>query len=103
MDNVAIPRPLIGQEGARRFWQEYREAFRDVESTFRDVIVAGDRAALEWTTRGTSAEGRPIDYDGVSNLETDGRSVTRFRAYFHAGESGRQAGRPMVGAAEGSG
>ena len=80
--NVVSPRQFTGRDGAREFWSVYRETLGEVESTFRNVIATGDRAALEWTTRGTGANGQEIDYDGVSILEIEGGKVRRFMAYF---------------------
>jgi limonene-1,2-epoxide hydrolase len=88
--NVVSPRTFEGKEGAREFWTIYRDTLGEVESTFRNVIATGGRAALEWTTRGTGANGHPIDYDGVSILEIEGDAITRFRAYFNPAELGEQ-------------
>ena len=86
--NVVSPEKFRGREGAREFWgAKYRDTFGEVRSTFRNVFAAGDRAALEWTTEGTAT---PVRYDGVSILEIDGEQITRFRAYFDAGQLGRQ-------------
>lgn len=89
--NVTSPEKFQGREGAREFWgSKYRDTFGEVESTFRNVFATADRVALEWRTVGTSADGSPVAYDGVSILETDGEKITRFRAYFDAGELGRR-------------
>ena len=89
--NVVSPEKFRGQEGAREFWgAKYRDTFGEVRSTFRNVFAAGERAALEWTTVGTANDGTPLQYDGVSILETDGEQIKRFRAYFDAGALGRQ-------------
>ena len=89
--NVVTPEPFKGREGAREFWgAKYRDTFGEVRSTFRNVLAAENFAALEWTTEGTSGDGTPIQYDGVSILETEGGRVKRFRAYFDAGALGRQ-------------
>ena len=89
--NVVSPEKFRGREGAREFWgAKYRDTFGEVRSTFRNVFAAANRAALEWTTEGTASDGRPVRYDGVSILETEGEHVTRFRAYFDAGALGRQ-------------
>jgi ketosteroid isomerase-like protein len=88
--NIVSTREFIGVEGAREFWETYRNSFGEVDSTFRNVIVSNGRAALEWTTTGTSPAGTPIAYEGVSILEiADGR-ITRFRAYFDPHDLGRQ-------------
>ncbi len=76
--------------GAENFWSSYRESFGEVESTFRNEIIMGDRTALEWTTSGTSGEGHEFKYDGVSILETDGDKITRFHAYFDPNKLGKQ-------------
>ncbi|HEX8500025.1 MAG TPA: nuclear transport factor 2 family protein [Pyrinomonadaceae bacterium] len=89
--NVTSPEKFHGREGAREFWgSKYRDTFGEVESTFRNVFVTDAGITLEWTTEGTSADGSPVKYDGVSILETDGEKITRFRAYFDAGDLGRQ-------------
>ncbi len=93
-NNVAS-RTFQGKEGAREFWTTYRDTFHDVRSTFHNRIVTGERAALEWTTEGTtsssgSSGGAPFQYDGVSILEIEGDEITRFRAYFDGRELGKQ-------------
>jgi hypothetical protein len=75
---------------ARRFWQAYRDNFGEVESKFRNEIITDDRAALEWTTTGTSSEGHEFEYEGVSILEIEGDRITRFFAYFDPNKLGRQ-------------
>ncbi len=88
--NVLAPEQFHGREGARKFWTEYRDAFADVRSTFRNVVAADGRAALEWTTEGTGRAGEPFRYDGVSILESADGAITRFRAYFDPAALGRQ-------------
>ena len=88
---MTSPEKFRGREGAREFWgAKYRDTFGEVKSTFRHVFSTGNRVALEWTTEGTAADGSPVAYEGVSILETDGESITRFCAYFDAGSLGRQ-------------
>ena len=92
--NVASDRVFRGRDGARDFWRRYRVTFAEMRSSFRNVIVAGDRAALEWVTEGTGPEGDPFRYDGVSLLEMAGEGetegITRFRAFFDSAHLGRQ-------------
>ena len=75
---------------AREFWQHYRDNFGEIKSTFRNEIITDDRAALEWTSEGTSSDGNEFKYDGVSILEMDGEKITRFQAYFDPNNLGRQ-------------
>ncbi|HET7479148.1 MAG TPA: nuclear transport factor 2 family protein [Rubrobacteraceae bacterium] len=80
--NVAVPKNFSGHEGLREFWSSYRKTFGEMKSEFRNVFADGDgRAALEWTTEGTS-NGGAISYEGVSVLEIEGDKVRRFYAYF---------------------
>jgi ketosteroid isomerase-like protein len=90
--NINVPEQFHGQDGARRFWTEYRGTFDTMKSEFRNVIATPERIALEWTTRGTSVDGKPVEYDGVSILEVAGDTITRFRAYFNPRDLGRQIG-----------
>ena len=82
VSNLASPRVFSGREGARTFWREYKATLQQVRSTFRNVIAAGDRTALEWETQGTAHNGAAVAYEGVSILEWDGDKVSRFFAYF---------------------
>ena len=79
--NVSVPETFDGQDGLREFWTEYRKTFGEMKSTFRNVFASDGRAALEWTTEGTS-NGDTVSYDGVSILEIEGDKVRRFMAYF---------------------
>lgn len=88
--NVIAPDRFHGQDGARQFWTEYRGTFDAAKSKFRNVIAGDGRAALEWTTEGTSFEGRPFSYAGVTILEIEGGKVTRSSAYFDPKALGRQ-------------
>lgn len=74
----------------REFWQSYRDSFGEIKSTFRNHIVAGNTAALEWQSEGTSSDNKPFVYDGVSVLEFGGDKITRFHAYFDPNRLGRQ-------------
>jgi limonene-1,2-epoxide hydrolase len=94
--NINAPEKFTGQTGAREFWTKYRETFGEVRSTFRNQIINDNRAALEWTTEGTTAGGAPISYEGVSILEIEGDHITRFRAYFDPEALGRQIERAAV-------
>ena len=88
--NVIAPDRFQGPGGARQFWMEYRGTFDKAESKFKNVIASEGRAALEWTTEGTSFEGVPFGYSGVTILEIDSGKVTRSSAYFDPSALGRQ-------------
>jgi limonene-1,2-epoxide hydrolase len=96
--NVNAPEKFTGQAGAREFWTKYRDTFGEVRSTFRNRIINDSRAALEWTTEGTTANGASFNYEGVSILEIEGDRITRFRAYFDPEALGRQIERAATAA-----
>jgi hypothetical protein len=87
--NVSVPQAFEGHEGLREFWSGYRKTFGEMKSTFRNVFATEDRAALEWTTEGTS-DGDQVSYDGVSILEIEGGKVRRFKAYIDPRDLTRQ-------------
>lgn len=90
--NMIAPDHYQGQDGARTFWTEYRGTFDAAKSKFRNVIAGDGSAALEWTTEGTSFNGSPLSYSGVTILEIEGGKVTRSSAYFDPSALGRQIG-----------
>ena len=88
--NVIAPDQFEGPDGANQFWTEYRGAFEETRSEFRNIIIGEHRAALEWTTTGVSSTGKPVQYSGVTLLEMDDQKITRSCAYFDPGGLGRQ-------------
>ena len=88
--NVATHENLSGKQGARQFWTNYRKTFGEIKSTFKNKLESDGTAALEWTSKGTSANGSEIDYEGVSILEIDGDKIKRFFAYFDPAKLGRE-------------
>lgn len=75
---------LGGDHGndARTFWNVYLEQFTEIHSEFTAETVGQRSAALEWQSRGTTAEGKPVDYRGVSVIEFNSDAVTSFRTYY---------------------
>ena len=75
---------LGGDHGtdATKFWQLYLEQFSEIASEFTGEIVSDRTAALEWQSRGKLADGRPVEYRGVSVIEFDHDGVTSFRTYY---------------------
>ena len=72
--NVSVSETFKGHKGLREFWRSYRSTCGQMRSEFRNVIATEDRAALEWTTEGTS-NGNAVSYSGVSILEIEGGKV----------------------------
>jgi ketosteroid isomerase-like protein len=75
---------LGGDHGtdARQFWSVYLDQFQEIRSEFTGEVVGETSAALEWTSRGTTADGNPVDYRGVSVIDFDGEALRGFRTYY---------------------
>lgn len=80
--NLAREDPHRGREGAREFWADYLNAFRNIRSRFTHVVENEKGVALEWVSEGELPTGVPFTYRGVSLLEPDGDHVRRFRTYY---------------------
>ena|SRR5579884_462482 len=81
--NPELQQPLVGRDGARRFWRDYRDTFATVRSEFRSIIEGQGKSALEWETTGTlEANREPFRYRGASIIDWSGDQITRFAAYF---------------------
>jgi ketosteroid isomerase-like protein len=88
LENLTLGGDFQGKDGARTFWSDDRKLFGEVRSEFRNVIVDGDRAALEWKRRGTSKTAGDLEYSGVSVLEFGDGGIVRFMAYFDPRDPG---------------
>lgn len=64
------------------FWREYRAQFREVRSTFYNVVEGEDQFALEWTSDVVMADDRPLTYRGVTVIDLDGEQIARLRSYY---------------------
>lgn len=80
--NLGRTEPARGTDQVAGFWRDYRAIFRSVRSEFTHVIEGKDGAVLEWVSRGTLLNGEPVEYKGVSVLETGGDRIRRFRTYY---------------------
>jgi ketosteroid isomerase-like protein len=82
IETPVIPQRLHGKIEARAFWAGYRMAFRNIHSTFRNIVIGDNSIALEWTASCTNRSGKEFKYDGVSILDISGPRITHFRSYF---------------------
>jgi ketosteroid isomerase-like protein len=72
-----------GREEIAQFWREYRESFQAIRSEFIDITASDHSAGLFWTSDGSSADGHPLHYEGVSLLKFDeSGKIKNFKAYF---------------------
>jgi len=69
-----------------QFWQEYRDQFDSISTTFYDVVEGSDRVALEWTSDATLTDGRPLQYRGVTIVDLDGDKIIKLRTYYDSAQ-----------------
>lgn len=82
LNKVGMPHGEQGKDGARTFWQQYRDVFGEIESSFQHTVSDTNIAFLEWTSTGTLADGSEFSYDGMSVLESHGDGIAAFRTYY---------------------
>ena len=77
---------ITGRVALREFFQSICENFKSVGLT-EDSIVAGNGAAVKWTGKGTSTNGREVNFEGIDVFEVnqDGKIQT-VHAYWNPGE-----------------
>lgn len=67
-----------GPEDVKKFVEEYRSAFSDVENTVEDVIGEGDKVVTRWTLRAThTGDFRGIPATG-NRITLTGIGIFRF-------------------------
>ena len=78
---------ITGREAIREFLQSICANFKSVGLTEDCVFVAGNGAAVKWTGKGTSTNGREVRFEGVDVFEVneDGKTQT-VRAYWNPAE-----------------
>jgi ketosteroid isomerase-like protein len=69
-----------------QFWREYREQFQTISTTFTDVVENGDRAALEWISDATLADGRSLQYSGVTVIDLAGDKISKLSTYYDSAQ-----------------
>ncbi|MDQ2920356.1 MAG: nuclear transport factor 2 family protein [Acidobacteriota bacterium] len=85
-DPVGAP-PIEGHQKLGEFFQTITAAFKEFGLTEDHVFVAGNGAAVKWTGRGISKQGRKVQFEGIDVLEVNetGRIQT-LHAYWNPAE-----------------
>ena len=65
-----------------QFWREYREQFTEISTTFTHAVEGDDASVLEWESEARLANGRPVEYRGVTVIEFDGDAINSLRTYY---------------------
>jgi predicted ester cyclase len=94
----------IGIEAGGQRINTFLTALPDLEWTFDDVVVEGDRVSARWTTRGTHdgdlagfpPSGNPIAFTGISTFTISCGKIVAFQTEMDAAGMIDQAGAPVT-------
>jgi steroid Delta-isomerase len=85
-DPVGAP-PTEGHQKLGEFFQTITAAFKEVGLTEDQVFVAGNGAAVKWTGRGISKQGRKVHFEGIDVFEVnESGKIQSLQAYWNPAE-----------------
>jgi steroid delta-isomerase len=85
-DPVGAP-PTVGQQKLREFFQTITAAFKEVGLKEDEVFVAGNGAAVRWTGRGISKQGKKVRFEGIDVFEVnEAGKIETLHAYWNPAE-----------------
>lgn len=78
---------VMGREAIREFFISIYKNFKSVALTEDSIFIAGNGAAVKWTGKGTSANGKNVHFEGIDVFEIDADGKIRtVRAYWNPEE-----------------
>lgn len=85
-DPMGAP-PITGRDGIREFLQSICKNFKSVSLDEESIFVAGNGAAVKWTGKGTSNNGKGVKFEGIDVFEinSDGK-IQNVWAYWNPAE-----------------
>lgn len=69
-------------------WPGIHERWPDLAFEEHALYVAGDAGVAEWTARGTAADGRRLEWDGIDVINSRDGLITR-NAVYSSGHAAR--------------
>ena len=79
--------PTAGHQKLREFFQTIMSAFKEVGLTEDQIFVAGTGAAVKWTGRGVSKQGRKVHFEGIDIFEVnESGKIQTLHAYWNPAE-----------------
>jgi steroid delta-isomerase len=85
-DPVGAP-PIEGHQKLGEFFQTVMAAFKEVGLTEDQVFIAGNGAAVKWTGRGISKQGKNVHFEGIDVFEVnEAGKIQTLHAYWNPAE-----------------
>lgn len=85
-DPVGTPE-ISGRTAIREFLESICKNFKSVALTEDSVFVAGNGAAVKWSGKGTSANGKEVKFEGIDVFEiNDDGKIQNVWAYWNPAE-----------------
>jgi steroid Delta-isomerase len=85
-DPVGAP-PTRGHEKLGEFFDTITAAFKEVGLTEDEIFIAGNGAAVKWTGRGISKQGRKVHFEGIDVFEVnEAGKIQTLHAYWNPAE-----------------
>lgn len=85
-DPVGAP-PSVGHQKLREFFETITAAFKEVGLTEDHVFIAGNSAAVKWTGRGISKQGKTVHFEGIDVIEVnEAGKIQTLHAYWNPAE-----------------
>ena len=79
--------PTRGHQKLGEFFQTMTAAFKEVGLTEEQVFVAGNGAAVKWSGRGISKQGRKVRFEGIDVFEVnEAGKIQTIHAYWNPAE-----------------
>jgi steroid Delta-isomerase len=76
-----------GHKGIEEFFQTVTAAFKEVGLTDDQIFIAGNGAAVKWTGRGVSKQGKKVKFEGIDTFEiNEAGKIQTLRAYWNPAE-----------------
>ncbi|MEP6570187.1 MAG: nuclear transport factor 2 family protein [Acidobacteriota bacterium] len=85
-DPVGAP-PHVGHQNLHGFFQSVTAAFKEVGLTEDAIFITDNVAAVKWTGRGVSKQGRKVHFEGIDVIEVnEAGKIQTLHAYWNPAE-----------------